>query len=319
MQPTRVSHTICPVQMVDGLQLSDGITDELPSSSEFVPSPQQPGRRATPVALDADVVQPGGPWVAQCMATPKNTERPNLAFSVQTMTASFRGSAINATHAHVGHLSSPTCQVAAAPLVLDSTSRPPTAGQQWCTTPGGSQRARPSTPLVEVDSSAVHQSMPTPKNSDRSGVNGSMRMMMPRSSRSIRGTVLVSRGSAAASAEAGADDSVSPRRPNTSPAGNAHLAQRAGYPVAPLGQEVAMVSRSLDSGPLSTPKNRDRRDMNCSMELGIPSFRGSAMNVGTPVAGRLLMPPVLPGTPAGTRRTPAGQTSAAAGRCFGRA
>lgn len=251
------------------------------------------------------------------MATPKNTERPNLAFSVQTMTASFRGSAINATHARIGQFSSPACQVAAAPLVLDAASRPATPGtahlQSIPMTPGGSQRARPSTPLVEVDCASVHQSMPTPKNSDRSGVNGSLRMMMPRSSRSIRGTVLVSRGSAEASA-AGADDSLSPRRPQTSPAGNAHLVQRAGYPVTPLGQEVAMVSRSLDAGPLSTPKNRDRRDMNSSMELGIPAFRGSAMNMGTPVSRRVV-PPVLPGTPAGTRRTPAAPT---AGRCFGR-
>lgn len=41
-----------------------------------------------------------------------------------------------------------------------------------------------------------------------------------------------------------------------------------------------------ESGPMATPKNSDRRDLNSSVQLGTPVFRGSAAVAPRPVVTR---------------------------------
>lgn len=266
-------------------------------------------------------------------ATPKHGDRPDLNSSMQFMSPAFRGSA------------------AAVPV-------PPAHPA----TPSGSSRPRPSTapgfypqglqarlgcpvaPLVLNSSYAVAcdvadaaechvpGSLPTPTNADR-------KIMMARSSRSVRGNVLVSRfdreeaqlcassngGCAAAppqtqaapatAALSGSCDVGEPPRPITAPPAPSAGAQtpfRRKLSNPALGVEVVQVpggTASWDSGPLAAPKNGDRRDLGGSLRMGTPAFRGSGAappGVGCGAGTAPLASPVVLAAP---------RTSSSVGRC----
>lgn len=116
----------------------------------------------------------------------------------------------------------------------------------------------------------------TPRNSGRKSSN-TMSLMLPRSSRSIRHSVMAARDAGATRQSMVPDSApvlslVAKATPST-PA-------RRSIPVAPLGAEVVNATSSWQCGTtgLTTPMNVDRRDLNGSLQLNAPLWRGSAVS-----------------------------------------
>jgi len=125
---------------------------------------------------------------------------------------------------------------------------------------------------------ACTQVLSTPKNSERQGI-----VMMPRSSRSMRNTVTLSRDCeqpVPAPALAPGSPAMSPTNVQLSSSSIWVAAtpsqRRPGLNIS-LGTEDAQTSIERWTGAaMSTPKNIDRRDMSGSVLLGTPLWRGSA-------------------------------------------
>lgn len=263
--------------------------------------------------------------------TPKHLDRPDMSSSMQMMSASFRGSAAPMAI----RMATPT-GVAAGYL----------AGAVWQpSTPSGSSGWQPSTPSglvrrVVVTPLAAAPFEPTahaavylatPTNADR-------KIMLARSSRSIRGNVLAARtqpDAEPAEQPAGAGTAMGPslsaasHRPPLAtvaePASEAtsrspELRRKASSPTltsVPLAQESASGRAPVMWGSLATPKNSERPDLACSLSMGTAAFRGSGVPVGWPhqVVGSHAV-----GTPSGvfvSGRTPAAGTPLGV-RCFPR-
>mmetsp|Transcript_44391 Transcript_44391/g.128323 ORF Transcript_44391/g.128323 Transcript_44391/m.128323 type:complete len:364 (-) Transcript_44391:84-1175(-) len=267
------------------------------------PMPQSPAgivRRtcATPLGSHAVHASAGGCIVGP-PATPTNRDRPDLQHSVNTMAASFRGSAAPLA---VSPLATPhsagfarTGDVPSSPPPLPGQPLPPQ-------TPGGD--ARPSSsgsattqfrrvaisplgasPLVapcalggDAAVAAPFAVLATPTNADR-------KIMLARSTRSIRGNVLAARATPDQAAEDLPPDGrcppSMPPRPSTSSScvatpSSASVFRRKGSAPTLAAANVGSGGHSWDAGPLATPMNGDRRDLNASMVMGTPAFRGSA-------------------------------------------
>lgn len=115
----------------------------------------------------------------------------------------------------------------------------------------------------------------TPRNSGRKS-SSTMSLMLPRSSRSIRHSVMAARDAAHQSMV----PDPAPVLSLVAKATPTSLGRRS-FPVAPLGAEV--VNNSIgtwQSGTtgLATPMNVDRRDLNSSLQLNTPLWRGSAIS-----------------------------------------
>jgi len=288
------------------------------TSLEEVSAPvcASPARRASHVtSLNVDVAQQPNSWCAGVGATPKNSDRPNLNASLQLMSASFRGSGSTPSGSSgMRILHAPTSPSEPSPPDIRPFTAPPVPPRQ-----GQFQRTCPVTPLgghgMCVSASAEVLSLPTPTNSDR-------KAMMSRSSRSIRSCVLESRATPQTAVFQDMRSAhVSSPPPATVPAACSSSPPKrfiaAPLGAEPLGAEVMQVAGCLQTGAFATPKNSDRCDMNASMRIGTPSFRGSA---AMPLGASFRAVPDVPSPPGflvSQRLTPAGGTPAA-NRCFTR-
>lgn len=123
---------------------------------------------------------------------------------------------------------------------------------------------------------------PTPTNSSRRDSNGT-RLMMPRSSRSMRHNVLQARNAEEIDSvplPLPPQLSVRPATSSSTPSGGLQERRAAMLGVTTLGSDVMQnsVSTWVTAG-LCTPKNTDRRDMARSVDQMIPLWRGSAADV----------------------------------------
>lgn len=247
-----------------------------------------------------------------------------------------------------GSSSGPRPQTAPVPASYAlSPSSPIAATYQYpyagVTTPVGtfSRGGYPTvTPLEAVSTSSseyggVGPTLPTPTNSMRCS---QARVMMPRSSRSIRHFVQSCRTTdQPAQVVASGNESVtlsqaverSPVSQNGSvmlvhapsteviPSTPSQALKRPGTPSQLLNTEVVTAGAPATWEALATPKNSDRRDMDFSLRLGAPAFKGSIAEPGRPAPAATAQPRVLQ-TPAGWKPpTPAGVANT--GLCFHRA
>jgi len=147
------------------------------------------------------------------------------------------------------------------------------------------RRGAPVTPLSDdvicASPGLDHYVVSTPTNSARrTSGGGGMSLMMPRSTRSLRHSVMEARE---VTQQPMIAEPAQPR-PATAPVVAAQFdvskpIQRRAVPIAPLVVEVvggAGVSQSCPTG-LTTPMNVDRRDLNNSLQLNTPLWRGSAL------------------------------------------
>eukprot|EP00929_Paragymnodinium_shiwhaense_P043401 TRINITY_DN22317_c0_g1_i2.p1 TRINITY_DN22317_c0_g1~~TRINITY_DN22317_c0_g1_i2.p1 ORF type:complete len:166 (+),score=20.00 TRINITY_DN22317_c0_g1_i2:340-837(+) len=165
-----------------------------------------------------------------------------------------------------------------------------------------------------------------------------MRVMMPRSSRSIRHYVQTVRteapslsGSLEASpvkaAQPAAEESlallqaaVASARSEVIPCTPTNtFVRRVGTPTALLNSDVVAAPQpaNWEAGPMATPKNGDRRDMEFSLRLGAPAFKGSIAEPGRAAPAVNAQPRVLAAPVGWKPPTPAGVPTA--GVCFRRA
>jgi len=175
-------------------------------------------------------------------------------------------------------------------LATSLPMRPCTAPSPPATSVGGYQA--PSLDLESMQTAPAAPTLDTPTNAQR-------QPMMSRSNRSVRHRVMT-----ATKAEI---ETVTPSMSASMTSGLAPLTMHAGATPKPRGLAVAALEAdSLDSAGqmkglkgLSTPTNLDRRDAQMSLQLGTPSFRGSATTAvpagGAPTACSPA-PPSLSGT-----------------------
>jgi len=291
-------------------------------------------RRSGAAPLGGHVVVAWGP-LAGPPATPTNRDRPDLQSSVSLMTASFRGSAMDARLAPGVLAGSPAAAPPeAGPLPGQMLATP--AGGRPQTAPGLQARrvvVRPlgAAPLAGAANEAAGVAMATPTNSDR-------KIMMARSSRSIRGSVLAARKVPAGAVPAWPDEAQGQEKEESSFGGDP-CEDGAGASPRPFGSDMDAVGGSpptasqarlrnmapslekghlgagcafWDAGPLATPTNGDRRDLRSSLAMGAPAFRGSAAAMGTCAAAA----PYLHRGPAalGAACSPAGVPGVVVGR-----
>lgn len=117
-----------------------------------------------------------------------------------------------------------------------------------------------------------HGCLATPKNSDRQGLNGQARVMMPRSAHSIRHNVMQARGAE----RSGAAPDLVPQPSSVVSCGTPSRRSLTATP-PPLCDEVVHSTVTWEAGPLATPKNGERRDLNGSVQLMAPLWRGSSL------------------------------------------
>mmetsp|Transcript_18202 Transcript_18202/g.57844 ORF Transcript_18202/g.57844 Transcript_18202/m.57844 type:complete len:428 (-) Transcript_18202:146-1429(-) len=282
MQPTKASHSILPPRPVTapaaagypppapvGHRLvhrgsraapvldAAAVEQQLPVTVAAIATPSRRSCSVTP--LGAEAAQTAGVWEPSLMATPKNSDRPGLM--IPRSSRSVRNEVLQSRGPDEAGAGRPEQAVpgAAAGVVPGTPSR------------GG----RPATPLaVEVgdEPSGGHRAeLATPKHSDRRG-SGNMRVMLPRSSRSIRNNVLQARGTEETDIVPDLTQQPVPPSGPTTPAG------RRKAPVPVLGEDVmGGAASNWSCGPMATPKNGERRDMTASVQLMTPLWRGSGI------------------------------------------
>jgi len=244
---------------------------------------------ATPAPVDTEAAQSAGVW-ASGLATPKNSDRRDLNGSVQLMVPLWRGSAVEvAAPKHEVAQSSGTApsSVAIAPTLTTQVAPVAPPGP-----PTPSRRASAGLSLCDdvEDSSGTCSwasgPLSTPKNSDRNdGSGGSSRLMMPRSTRSMRHSVVQARDQE----ESDVVPELLPQPPSTpAPGTPGRRACLSGL----IHTEIAYPSTSWSSGPITTPKNADRRDLSSSVQVMAPMWRGSAAGAASYPSAEVGQPPV---------------------------
>jgi len=225
-------------------------TEALPVSVAALATPTRRCSGVVPLGTEVTV---GGCLEPSCMATPKNSDR---RIMLPRSSRSIRQDVMQAR----------------APEDSSAGAEPAVPAGQVAA-PGTSARCGVHVAPLEFrdDSGAACQLsiLPTPKNSER-GSSGCVRVMMPRSSHSMRHNVIQARGGEQA-------DVVSDNLAQPSPAAGCGTPSRRGAVGVPtaLGDEVEHSTVRWDSGPLATPKNGERRDLSGSVQLMAPLWRGS--------------------------------------------
>lgn len=276
-------------------------------------TPSTPTRRPQ-LSLNEEVLQ-AAPGEVFCAGhtTPANHVRPNLGLSVWTGTPSFRGSGV-ASHAVVmqptvarAATAEPSSRPAQRQPMMARSSRSHRAvvqaanwGAEVSAAMANTLPMRPATaPMAPISPTLVPAAPPpsrasggyaavpsldleaervptaprldTPTNSQR-------QVMMSRSNRSVRNRVMTTSKAEVETVPAPLSASLTP--------GMTPVALHAGATPKPRGLNViALEAEAMDStgaqfrglSGLSTPTNLDRRDAQMSLQLGTPSFRGSAM------------------------------------------
>jgi len=150
------------------------------------------------------------------------------------------------------------------------------------------RRGVPTTPLGAESSQAVPQSwLSTPKNGDRRDMHGSVQLMTPLwrgssstvqvESRPARPAVAVTQHRPPGYPSGGYPSATGLELSATSVLlpGPSTPAGRIGN-IAMLGEEACTSAPVMAAAAFATPKNADRRDMNSSMQMMVPLWRGSA-------------------------------------------
>lgn len=182
--------------------------------------------------------------------------------------------------------------------------------------PSPSGLRRPGTPsalgfgleFAQAPSAGYETGMapPTPTNSIRRATNANV-LMMPRSNRSMRHNVLQARNAEEIdTVPLAPQPALLPSRPATATASgvSSTLMERRAALLGgglSLGADVMQTSTSTwVANGLSTPKNRDRRDLTGSVECMAPLWRGSASDM-VPLHVQAARPPMMTSPPRGTQ------------------
>lgn len=236
-----------------GLTLGTLAPEALPVSVAALATPTRRGSGIVPLGVE---VTSGGCFEPGRLATPKNSDRQMRVMMPRSL-HSIRQNVIQARAPEDSNL-------AAEPAM--PTGQVPVPG-----TPA-SRCGVNVTPLgidVADDLPVCHSGpLATPKNSERAS-SGCTRVMMPRSSYSMRNTVIQARKGEQA------DIVPDMQPPATASCGTPSRRSLIATP-PPMGDEVIHSTVNWDSGPLATPKNGERRDLNGSVQLMAPLWRGSA-------------------------------------------
>lgn len=148
------------------------------------------------VTLGQEAMQaPVTTWVPNALSTPKNCDRRDMVGSVESMTPLWRGSGAESLHFAVARQAAPVMTSPTGGMTMGY----PRADGLAMTMPvapatPSSLSIRAQAPVLMEDGSALTADasllLGTPKNSERLDASGRARVMMPRSSHSIRNTFI---------------------------------------------------------------------------------------------------------------------------------